>query len=157
MKTLLDLGADPYLKNNFGNSAVMLAAEFGKDKVIDVLIKNGMLAAKLNEKNEAKYTALILAAEEGHTSCVNLLCLAGVDIDAKNKFGKSALIMAAEFGRKDVVEVLCRKKANVNAVSDKQKSALMLASLKGHWEVVNSLIENKADIHLQVGPPEGPK
>ena len=161
MVVLLELGADPNLKNSFGNSAVMLAAEFGKEKVIEALInhrgKNGMLV-KLNEINLAEYTALILAAEEGHKSCAELLCKSGrVNINAENKFGKSALIMAAEFDRKDVLEVLCAYDAHVNAVSKRGMSALMLASLKGHWEVVDCLIRNNAEIEKQCGPPDGPK
>ena len=165
---LLELGADPNLKNSFGNSAVMLAAEFGMDKVVEVLIayqgKDGTLT-HLDEVNNAKYTALILAAEgvhpdqtEGYKRCAELLCKSGrININAKNTFGKSALIMAAEFDRKGVLEVLCSCKADVNAVSKRGMSALMFASLKGYVEVADCLIRYKADIKLQFGPFEGPK
>ena len=161
VETLLELGADPNLKNSFGNSAVMLASEFGMDKVVAVLIahqgKDGTLT-NLNEMNDSEYTALILAAELGHKSCAELLCKSGrVDINAKNKFGKSALIMASEFDSKNVLEVLCSFNADVNAVSKRGMSALMLASLKGHWEVVDCLIRHGADIQKQCASRDGPK
>ena len=141
----------------------MLAAEAGKDKVVDVLIAHKDTLVNLNETNDSLYTALILAAEGGHKRCTELLCKSGkrVNINAKNMFGKSAFFMAAEFNRTDVLEVLCLFKADVNSLSAavqfncKGMTDLMLASLKGHKDVVNCLIRYKSNIHLECDSGDG--
>ncbi len=53
--------------------------------------------------NEFGDTALMLAAEEGHTEAVNALLVNGANINAINKDGWTALMIAAQ---KDILILL---------------------------------------------------
>ena len=150
--TLIELGADVNLRNSFGNTALMLGAEFGKEGVVRVLtdhIKEGRLVTELDFENEYKYTALIFAAENGNKQCADSLISRGADPNKRNMFGKTALIMAAEFGQQGVVEALCAAGAGLDVVSQRGLSAIMLAAVKGHVEAVACLTRYGADIHSQ--------
>lgn len=80
----------------------MLASEFGKPEVVEVIL-NYYEKVDMDVKNEYEYTAVILAAESGNIECVDLLIGNGADLNLSNKFGKTALIMAAENGHYDIV------------------------------------------------------
>jgi uncharacterized protein len=135
----------------FKNSALMLAAEFGKFEAVEALLSYSDLVDK-DLKNEYGYTALILAAENGHANCVEALIRSGATQDLDNMFGKTALIMGAENGHMETVRRLLtsfddRQCADVNKASKRGMSALMLAAVKGHVEVVELLTANGGNIH----------
>jgi ankyrin repeat protein len=50
----------------------MLASEFGKPDVVETIL-NYYERVDMDVKNEYEYTAVILAAENGHRDCVDLL------------------------------------------------------------------------------------
>ena len=70
MTLLLAGGADIEAKNNYGNTALILAARYGHDKVVTLLLAGG---ADIEDKNGSGDTALILAAYNGHDKVVTLL------------------------------------------------------------------------------------
>jgi ankyrin repeat protein len=51
-------------------------------------------------------TALMLAAERGHTETAKALIDAGADVNAKGKGNKTALMLAAKMGHTGIVEIL---------------------------------------------------
>jgi ankyrin repeat protein len=125
----------------------MLAAEIGDAKSVEYLLNGG---ADVNKKNKDLYTALILAASNGHEAVCRLLCQnQKIIIDDTNKFGKSALIMAAEFGKLPCVKVLVEYKADINAVSGRGLSSLMLAAVKRNLDIVEYLTSQKANVLLK--------
>ena len=63
-KVLLKYGADPNMKNNGGNSSLMVAATRGSTDVIKQLLSAGV---------EVQSTALLIAEERGHARVVKLL------------------------------------------------------------------------------------
>ena len=127
----------------------MLASEFGKPEVVDTILLN-YEKLDMDVKNEYEYTAVILAAENGHKECVDLLIGNGADLNLPNKFGKTALVMAAENGHYDIVQSLCLSgNSDLNQTSKRGVSALMLAAVKGHTFIVRCLTDHHADIHLE--------
>jgi hypothetical protein len=62
----------------------------------------------MEAKDRYRKTALHYAAEEGHSSVVKLLLLAGADKEAKDRFGDTPLHYAREKGHAAVVEALER-------------------------------------------------
>jgi len=146
---LLELGADINVRNSFGNTALMLAAEFGKAGTVEVLL-SFYETIQMDIMNHYQYTALILASENGHKDCAQLLVENGADLNARNMFGKTALIMAAENGHCAIVDLLCQEKPkDVDIRSNRGVSALMLAAVKGNWDVVKCLTRYNADIHVE--------
>ena len=130
VKVLLDFeSTKKNLKNLYEYTALILAAEKGHDKCVDMIINDIILNDDIDENN----------VDENYER--------GLDI--ANKFGKTALIMAAENGKLKVVESLLTAKADVNKVSKRGLSALMLAAVQGHTEVVMCLTAHGADISIQ--------
>lgn len=127
----------------------MLASEFGKPEVVEVIL-SFYEKLDMDVKNEYEYTAVILAAENGHKECVDLLIGNGADLDLSNKFGKTAVVMAAENGHYEIVKSLCAsERSDLNQTSKRGVSALMLAAVKGHENIVRCLTKFHADIHLE--------
>jgi ankyrin repeat protein len=63
-------------------------------------------------------TALIAAAERGHTEITNSLIAAGASLDVEDQFQRTALMYAAERGHTEIEELLITAGAQ-NASSDK--------------------------------------
>ena len=69
------------LKDNYGKTALMIAAYHGKLEVAKVLLQNG---ANINLQNTNNWTALMFAAEKGHDKVVELLLThSGILLDKK--------------------------------------------------------------------------
>ena len=65
---------------------------------------------------QKEFTALILAAQKGHTDCVRLLVEAGAEKQAKDKQdGLTALHCAVQMDKPDCVRVLLEAGADKNA------------------------------------------
>jgi ankyrin repeat protein len=67
---LLEKGATAGSKNQFGNTALLIAAENGYPAVIRLLLKGGADANK--ERNNKRQTALIIATEYNHMPCIDV-------------------------------------------------------------------------------------
>lgn len=110
-----------------------------------------------------RYTALIRAADRGHTEIVQLLLEAGAKVnvqdkdgpvsgparwlarallageDTKTKRGDTALIVAAGRGHVDIVRILLDAGAKVNAKNRDGTTALMAAERWGNTEIIEML------------------
>ncbi len=85
----LDAGADINAQNNWGTSALLMAAEYNTNPdVITMLIQAG---ADVNISDEDWNTALIYAAGNTNPKVITVLIAAGADVKAKNHNGESAL------------------------------------------------------------------
>ena len=84
-------GVDVNVKNDFGFTPLLKAAQFGRREVAELLIAKG---ADVNAKNDEDGTPLHLAADRGHTEVVELLITAGADVNAKDDEGETPLDQA---------------------------------------------------------------
>lgn len=127
-------GIDLEVKAKNGDTALMIAAFYGNQRVVKLLLdkdvevnRPGWAAlhyAAINgnpniikqlldasayidaESPEDKMTPIMLAAVRGRTAAVKLLKDEGADITLKNADGMTALDLARHFDQKDVVEEL---------------------------------------------------
>lgn len=91
-------------------------------------------------------TALMIAAQVGHTDVISVLLKNKADVNAKtNVNGQTALISAISGGHTDVVSLLIENGADVNAEDNDGWTASMFAAQNGHTEVVSVLLKNGAD------------
>lgn len=90
-------------QNEFGFTALMLAAKYGHVAACRSLLRHG---AKIESTSRDGYTPLILAAESGHLSACKLLKDVKADVDAKMEWGRTAMDYANELGHKDIVDLL---------------------------------------------------
>ena len=114
-----------------------------EDKLISA-VKNGDLknvenfiaaGADLEARDNENMTALMRAAEKGHSDIFSMLMDAGADINAQDKFGCTALFKAADKNHVGIVKMLVAK----GAVDRSFEDMLMRATFQGNVEMVKAL------------------
>jgi len=118
------------------------AATNDVSKIQDFLNKQ---RAVINISDTASKTALMIAAENGHTAAIETLCTNGANLNATTREGKTALMFAAENGHTAAIETLCTKGANLHATTREGKTALMIAAENGHTAAIETLCTKGAN------------
>jgi ankyrin repeat domain-containing protein 50 len=131
---------------NFRNEMLHAAARKRLRRAAEALLLAG---AQVETPLRGK-TPLIVSAEMGDNTTVQLLLEKGADIDAKADSGWKALHLAARNGYEAVVRVLLEHKADVDARIGHGWTALYLAARNGHEAVVRVLLEYKTDVDAGV-------
>lgn len=93
--------------------------------IVQILLANG---ANVNAEDNEGFTALIIAAERGHTSIVKTLLAEGADVNAKTKDKPI-----------DINSYSGKLMLNFGRTVIPGESALMLAKENGHTEIVKLL------------------
>ncbi|KAE9122499.1 hypothetical protein PF006_g17638, partial [Phytophthora fragariae] len=128
------------------DNALRWAAREGSLDVIQYLVEHG---AVVNAKDYLGDTALMRAAEGGHTTVVQFLtdgCKA--DVKASNKNGYTALVWAARCGQDEVVRYLAeRRGVEVDARDKNGYTALMKVCKGGNIKVLRALAAAGADVN----------
>jgi ankyrin repeat protein len=102
-KDLLQSGADIDEKGNFGNTALMVAAECNLMPMVELLLGKG---ADINATNQYGMTALMWAVGNNNVQIVALLVKEGAALDAKDGQGKTAQVWAQEYGYTAIEQML---------------------------------------------------
>ncbi|KAE9161373.1 hypothetical protein PF004_g30843 [Phytophthora fragariae] len=128
------------------DNALRWAAREGSLDVVQYLVEHG---AVVNAKDYLGDTALMRAAEGGHTTVVQFLtdgCKA--DVKASNKNGYTALVWAARCGQDEVVRYLAeRRGVEVDARDKNGYTALMKVCKGGNIKVLRALAAAGADVN----------
>ena len=98
--------------------------------------------ANPNAARDDGVTALMLAAQRGHSGIIKMLLVAGANPNAVNNAGVTALILATDNGHAEVVKMLLDAGANLNGAND---TVLMFAADDGHVEVIKILLDAGAN------------
>jgi ankyrin repeat protein len=115
-------------------TAIMIAAENGNTKIIQLLVEAGVEADTIDSGGK---TALMLAANNGHIETVKLLLSIEIDRYAKDHRYHDAIMYAAYAGHVEVVRILVDKKSDLD-------TALSVAKTK---EIAEILISAGADVN----------
>jgi ankyrin repeat protein len=124
VKELLDNGANINAKDEYGNTALILAAHKGHTEIVKLLMDSG---ADVNAKNIFSNTPLMVASWRGHPEVVKLFLGKGADMEAKNIFGNTPLIFTLRHGHLDIVELLVSKGADIEARDNQGRTAISYA------------------------------
>ncbi|XP_016999144.2 ankyrin repeat and SAM domain-containing protein 1A isoform X3 [Drosophila takahashii] len=140
---LLSYGADPAIRNNSFQTALDLAAQFGRLQVVQTLLRvypdlilpykrreeddDGELLGCSPIKHIFTHTCLHLASRNGHKKVVETLLAAGVDVNILTNAG-SALHEAALCGKKSVVVTLLKAGIYVHSTDGNGRTALDILS-----------------------------
>jgi hypothetical protein len=108
LQHLLDHGLRPNLRNEQGDSLLMLAAYHGHAAVVRALLDAG---ANPELRNDRGQSPLAGAAYKGHAEVVRLLLDHGAEVDAQGPDGRTALMTAAMFNRTALVDLLLARGA----------------------------------------------
>ena len=95
----------------------------------------GMANVKHSGKNIG-WTALMLAASQGHETVVAQLITSGARVDQESNDGWTALMLAASQGHETVVGQMIAAGAMVDHMNDSGWTPLVVAANNGHSEVV---------------------
>jgi len=139
VRRMLDGGYAVDTADSSGGSLLMLAAVERSPRVASLLIQRG---AKVNYRNGARETAVMLAALHGDLEIVKLLTAAGAELD---QTGWTALHYAAYGGYIDICRFLLEHKADIDARSPNGTTPLMMAARQGNYDTVKLLLWEVAE------------
>ena len=103
LAALLAQGMPANLRNERGDSLLMLACYHGHVETARVLLDHGADPELLNDAGQ---TPLAGAAFKGDAGIVRLLVARGAAIDSRGEGGRTALMVAAMFNRAEIVRLL---------------------------------------------------
>eukprot|EP00514_Thraustochytrium_sp_LLF1b_P007246 CAMPEP_0184530728 /NCGR_PEP_ID=MMETSP0198_2-20121128/13122_1 /TAXON_ID=1112570 /ORGANISM="Thraustochytrium sp., Strain LLF1b" /LENGTH=437 /DNA_ID=CAMNT_0026922945 /DNA_START=613 /DNA_END=1926 /DNA_ORIENTATION=- len=110
---------------------LMLAAELGVSKAIDLLVRAGAPVDAVDELTGR--SALGWAVLFGQIQCVEVLLEHGADVNVMAKDGTTPLLMCAKEGFEDIADVLIAKQADPNVtVGPFDHTAAHIAAREGH-------------------------
>ena len=134
---LLDHGLLPNMRNDKGDSLLMLAAYNGNAPVAELLLQRGADPDLVNDKGQ---TPLMGVCFKGETAIVALLLAHGAAVDGPTGSDRTPLMTAAMFDKIDIVEALLAGGADPARKDGGGVSAADLARSMGAMRVL-ALIE----------------
>jgi ankyrin repeat protein len=146
LKLLIESGADVDAADDQGNTGLMEGARENIGQVVTILLEHH---ANVNRINQDQKSALMQAAEGGHTKIAEQLFAGGAGLTGRDSAGRTALLLASmsDFAQDELVKLLLAKGAEVNAADDQGNTALMLAAHAGAFQVIESLIKGGAKVN----------
>jgi ankyrin repeat protein len=156
---MLAAGANPNVKMDNDETALIVAAEHGDIEIAQDLLAHGADIRALFFDG----TALTRAAENGDAAMMRLLLAHGADANAINNPGYSVLLMAVRGDNSDslessmdaiaqerpyrleLVQALLERGARVDAASSNGVTPLMMAAALGNTEIVRTLLAHGAN------------
>jgi ankyrin repeat protein len=125
---LLGRGLPPNLRNNKGDSLLMLASYHGHLDTVRVLLDH---KADPDLRNLNGQTPIAGAAFKGNLPMIELLIEHGADIEGASPDGRTTLMIAAMFNRTEIVDYLVSHGANVDVKDVNGVDAVQAAKLMG--------------------------
>ncbi|MFN4329457.1 MAG: ankyrin repeat domain-containing protein [Limnobacter sp.] len=149
MAALVDAGADKHAKDEHGNQAIHLAAEWWGD-VDAVKFCRNVLGQSLEARAFNGRTPLVQAAGKGNLAVMRWLVAQGAEKHAKDNKGNQAIHLAATFANADAVK-FCRDELgqSIEARGSLSITPLSVAAMRGNLEVMRWLVAQGADKHAK--------
>ena len=141
---LEDSGVDCQQVNEFGDSALTLAARHGHHQLLALLLEKN--ATGIDQISRDGDSLLLLAARRGHGETVKLLVQHGADIGLVNYAGSSALTLAAT-SSESLALWLCNVGANIRHIELDGNNAFTLAARSGFFQLLQTLERLGINIH----------
>jgi hypothetical protein len=109
LRALLDRGVPANVRNEKGDSLLMLAAYHGHQVAVGLLLERGADPELTNDRGQ---TPLAGVAFKGDAAAATLLLDHGAAVDNAGPDGRTALMFAAMFDRVEIVELLVARGAD---------------------------------------------
>jgi uncharacterized protein len=103
---LINLGADPTIKDNKGNNLLIKSLEAG-DFLFDAILE--LNSIDINEKNNKGYTALMMAIYNGQNRRARILLDKGANINLRSKDGLTAIDLAHKTNNDYIINYIKQK------------------------------------------------
>jgi ankyrin repeat protein len=142
---LIEQGADVNAADNYGTTALIVAATAGHHALVKLLLENG---ADLHVRDETGGAPLVNAVYFGHVETVRLLLdnlmqpkRPGLD----KRDGEELLMLGAGLGHAEIVSLMVEAGIDANGRGLKQRTPLMAAAAFDRPEVAKVLLRLGAD------------
>lgn len=139
------------LKDNKGNTPLIIAAGKGNVDIVDYLIEQG---CDLHQKNQLGENAVLVAAKYGQLAILAFLDEKGASLMGVNEKGENATMLAAAHGHYDSFIFLMKQGVPVDLKDKQGKTIFQRALESGQIEIADLLVagstpEEKNDALLQ--------
>ena len=157
MCLLMKYNADPNMFNSRQLSAIHIAAMYGSESAVKLLLEAGVSAD--HHHPESKFTPLMAAGSRDspkNKAVISLLLHSEAKINFQATDGFSALMYACKTGSKLLADTLLKAgadpnlKAVYNPLKEESATALHLACYHGHEDIVMLLLNNNADPNIKL-------
>jgi ankyrin repeat protein len=128
LAAVIEKGVPPNLRNDKGDSLVMLASYHGHANAVRTLLEHG---ADPNLRNDNGQTPIAGAAFKGFDTVIETLLAHGADVEGASPDGRTALMIAAMFNRTAIMELLIAHGADPKARDANGVTALDAAARMG--------------------------
>lgn len=147
VRRMLEAGVPVDAPQEDGCTGLWLAAEAGCAEVVKLLCE--VAGANVNAvKTAGNISALYVAAQNGHLTCVDVLLVNGANPNVAKSTGATPLFIASQQGYSEIAGSLLRAGCNPNSPTQQGVTPLMIAAFQGHTEVIRKLLEGGADANL---------
>ncbi|XP_058459125.1 uncharacterized protein LOC131435349 [Malaya genurostris] len=130
---------------NHATSGAKLPIDLIKDssKIKNVLqdTKGALHSALLGTRNSGGFSALHLAAQNGHNQSCREILLAGADPDVQNNYGDTPLHTACRYGHAGAIRILLSAKCDYERINLNGDTALHIACAMGRRKLTRILLE----------------
>ena len=147
VSSLLERGFDPNARDDKGQTPLYLSLREGSFKTTAVLLAHPQL--RLDLRNAAGETALMICALKGQTEWLDKLLAHGASVDSPGTKVWTALHYAASGPEVSSVQLLLARGAQVNARSPNGSTPLMMAARYGPEDAVQLMLKQGADARLR--------
>ena len=113
---LIEVGADINTATDTGATPLIIAAQFGFDAIVSVLLN---FKALLDCQSHHGFTALMAAAHKGHIDIAESLLLAGANINITDDNGRTALEWSLRSEQHEITQLLLMNLGDVINESDR--------------------------------------
>lgn len=146
VRLLLDEGAEVNRRNMNGETALLLAIQYGHEDIVKMLLDS---KADVYAMNSWGHTAIHKAATYGEVTILRQLLDVGVNIDATDKMGRTPLLSTLHYRENyAAVQTLLDAHAKIDAVDDDHCTSLHIAIRSGQEKIVRLLLERDARIDM---------
>jgi ankyrin repeat protein len=129
IEALLANRANVNRRNQYGDTALLLAALKGRFDAVQMLMTKGA------DLNPSGWTALHYAVFGGSKEVSGLLIAGGAKLDARAPNGQTPLMVAVKLGDLSLVQMLIDADADMDLADYEGVTALRLALRLGHTEI----------------------
>lgn len=127
-------------KDSYSRTPLALAARFGHDAVVEVLLEQDDI--DVNYKSDDQ-TPLLVAAYRGHEMIVKMLLgRKDIEVDSTDENGYTALLYAAEKGHETIVKMLLDNNADINIQGRDFGNSLRAVSYQGYTQLLELLLSH---------------
>ena len=143
---LIKLGANPNVRDEDGDTALMSMAAYGEIETFQTLVDKG---ADMNVVDYEGRTTLMAAVFNENPAIAELLVRLAANVDAAASDGTTALMIAAENDRPKALSLLIAAGAKVNAKDADGLTALLRVAPVASEEIVRTLLDAGADMTVK--------